>query len=407
MSVFEYKALTKSGKNKKGIINADSPETAKSQLRDKNLYPMELKEVVADQTGGSSSKLSSFFKPKIKTKEISLATRQIATLLSARFHLVGALESVVKQIKSPALKTIFTKVKDDVESGKSFADALTPYPETFSSVYINMIKAAEAAGTLEVVMERIADLMEMTERRRSKIRSALAYPILMMFFGIIVLIILMTLIVPKIVTIFSDMDQQLPSITLFLIVVSDFLKSFWWLILGLIMAVPSLIKYLFENEKTGHHMDSFILKVPILGEFTKKMIVSRFSRILSSLVKYDVPILKSLDIVINIVENRIFKESLLRARNGVEQGDGLARSLDREEIFPDITIQMISVGEKSGSLEEMLSKIADIYENETEDMIVTMTSLLEPLIIIFMAVIIGFIVFAICIPIFTMNQLIG
>ena len=270
-----------------------------------------------------------------------------------------------------------------------------------------MIKAAEAAGTLEVVMERIADLMEMTEKRKSKMRAALAYPVLMMFFGILVLIILMTMIVPKIVTIFSDMNQQLPAITLVLIGLSEFLKKFWWLLLGLIMAVPPFIRYLFKNEKTGYFMDRLVIKLPVLGEFNKKLIVSRFSRILSSLVKYDVPILKSMDIVINIVENRIFKDALFRTRNGVEQGDGLARSLDKENIFPDITVQMISVGEKSGSLEEMLSKIADIYENETEDMIVTLTSLLEPLIIIFMAVIIGFIVFAICIPIFTMNQLIG
>lgn len=406
MAVFEYKALSKSGKNKKGIVDAISPENAKSKLRDQGLFPVSLKEVKNNENTPSNSPINALLKPRIRSKDLFVATRQIATLLSARFHLVGALDSVVKQIKSDALKKIFSKVKDDVESGKSFADALSSYPHTFSLVYINMIRAAEAAGTLEVVMERIADLMEMSEKRKSKIQSSLAYPVLMMFFGIIVLMILMTMIVPKIVTIFSDMNQQLPTITLALISISSFLKSFWWLILGLILAIPSTIKYLFKNHKTGSFMDNFIIKLPLFGEFSKKLIVSRFSRILSSLVKYDVPILKSLDIVINIVENRIFKDALLRTKVGVERGDGLAYSLDKENIFPDITIQMIYVGEKSGNLEEMLSKIADIYENETEEMIVTLTSLLEPIIIILMAVVIGFIVFAICIPIFSMNQLI-
>jgi general secretion pathway protein F len=407
MAVYEYKALTKSGKNKKGIIDADSEDNAKVKIRENNLYPVFLKEIKNTQQSDKSSFLSVFFTKKIQTKEISLATRQISTLLSAGFHLVGALRSVSSQIKSESLKKILTKVKDEVESGKSFADALSNYPQTFTSVYINMIKAAEAAGTLEIVMEKIADLMETTEKRKSKIRSALAYPLLMMFFGILVLIILMTMIVPKIVTIFSDMNQQLPAITLILISLSDFLKQFWWAILILILSFPGILKLLFKNDKTGYFMDRLILRIPLFGELNKKLIAARFSRILSSLVKYDVPILKSLDIVINIVNNRVFKEALLRAKNGVERGDGLANSLDKEKIFPDITIQMISVGEKSGNLEDMLEKVADIYENDTEDMIVTLTSLLEPLIIVFMAIIIGFIVFAICVPIFTMNQLIA
>jgi general secretion pathway protein F len=408
MAVFEYQALTKNGKNKKGIIDADGPENAKTKIREKNLYPVSLKEVKTEKDSNSSSPfLNSLFRKKIKTREIALATRQISTLLSARFHLVGALQSVAAQMRSEALKTILTKVKDEVESGKSFAEALSNYPETFTSVYINMIKAAEAAGTLEIVMERIADLMETSEKRKSKIRSALAYPILMMFFGIIVLIILMTMIVPKIVSIFSDMNQQLPAITVFLIASSDFVKNFWWLLMGMIVLFPGLIRYLFKNEKTGYFMDNLVIKIPLFGDLNKKIIAARFSRILSSLVKYDVPILKSLDIVINIVENRIFKDALLRAKNGVERGDGLAYSLERENIFPEITTQMIAVGEKSGNLEDMLAKVADIYESETEDLIVTLTSMLEPLIIVFMAVVIGFIVFAICIPIFTMNQMIG
>jgi general secretion pathway protein F len=408
MAVFEYQALTKNGKNKKGIIDAGSPQTAKAKIREKNLYPVSLKEIKSEKNSKQSSAiLASILKPKIKTKEISLATRQISTLLSARFHLVAALESVSNQIRSERLKTILTKVKDEVESGKSFAEALSGYPDVFTSIYINMIKAAEAAGTLEIVMERIADLMETSEKRKSKIRAALAYPVLMMFFGVIVLVILMTMIVPKIVSIFSDMNQQLPAITIFLIAASDFLKKFWWVLMIVIIFSPGLIRYLFKNDKTGYFMDKLIIKIPLFGELNKKLIAARFSRILSSLVKYDVPILKSLDIVINIVENRIFKDALLRTKNGVERGDGLAYSLEREKIFPEITTQMIAVGEKSGNLEDMLAKVADIYESETEDLIVALTSMLEPLIIVFMAVVIGFIVFAICIPIFTMNQLIG
>jgi general secretion pathway protein F len=408
MAVFEYQALTIKGKNKKGIIDSDSLENAKAKIREKNLYPVSLKEIKNQKNETSSSSiLTSLFRPKIKIKEVSLATRQISTLLSARFHLVAALKSVSEQIKSDKLKTILTKVKDEVESGKSFAEALSGYPDTFTPVYVNMIKAAEAAGTLEIVMERIADLMETAEKRKSKIRAALAYPVLMMFFGIIVLIILMTMIVPKIVSIFSDMNQQLPAITIFLIASSDFLKKTWWIFMLLLAFLPGLTRYLFKNDKTGYFMDNLVIKIPLFGELTKKIIAARFSRILSSLVKYDVPILKSLDIVINIVENRIFKDALLRAKNGVERGDGLAYSLERENIFPEITTQMIAVGEKSGNLEDMLAKVADIYESETEDMIVTLTSMLEPLIIVFMAVIIGFIVFAICIPIFSMNQMIG
>jgi general secretion pathway protein F len=407
MPVYEYTALDIKGKTVSGIINAESAGTARQKLRASRNFPVSIKEVhdTAAIKTPSSVSITRYF-ARVKPNDISMMTRQLSTLVGAGFPLVSALDTLIPQTRSQVFKKILSKIKDSIVEGNSFARSLSLYPGTFSSLYINMVSAGESSGALEIVLERLADITEKQQALKHRIRSALAYPILMSCIGALVLFLLLTFIVPSITSIFEDMNQTLPAPTLFLIGMSNFFKIYWWIIfivIGLMLITLRMMK----NTVKGHYFfDKIKLLLPGFGILTKKLAVARFARTLGSLLENGISMLPALGIVKNIVENVLIADIIEEASQEVGKGQGLGSSLAESKIFPDLSIQMIQVGEQSGELEAMLNKIATVFENEVETSVMSMTSLLEPLMILIMGIIVGFIVLSICLPIFEMNQLV-
>jgi general secretion pathway protein F len=290
--------------------------------------------------------------------------------------------------------------------GNSFARSLSLYPGTFSSLYVNMVRAGESSGALEIVLERLADITEKQQALKHRISTAMTYPVLMTFIGALILFFLLTFIVPSITSIFSDMDQALPAPTLFLITISDLFKNYWWIILIVMTGILIALNVIKKTEKGSYFFDKTKLFLPGFGLLAKKLVAARFARTLGSLLENGVSMLPALDIVKNIAGNKLISNMIEDASKEVGKGQTLGSALAKGKVLPDLTIQMIQVGEQSGELEAMLNKIADVFENEVELSIMRITSLLEPVMILVMGIIVGLIVLAICLPIFEMNQLI-
>jgi general secretion pathway protein F len=408
MPIFEYNALNLKGKTVTDIIDAESLTAARHKLRGAGIYPVSIREVEEKLSSREHrfDFLPRFFMPKVKSGELTMMTRQLATLLGAGFPLVSALSTLIPQAGSQTFKRILSRIKDAIEEGAGFAAALSQYPNVFSDIYINMVRSGESSGTLELVLERLADISERQQALNNRIRSAMAYPILMLFVGTIVLFVLLTYLVPSITSIFTDMGQQLPGPTRFLIATSAFIKTGWWVILlGFGLAFVGLHR-LKKSDVGRRWYDRTALSLPGIGRLLTKLTVARFARTLGTLLENGVPMLSALDIVKSVVGNKVVADAIGRAADEVEKGSGLARSLSASGIFPHIAIQMIQVGEQSGELESLLGKMADIYENEVESTVMSLTALLEPAIILVMGVVVGFIVLAIVLPIFEMNQLV-
>jgi len=407
MPVYEYTALNIKGKTTSGIIDAESSVAARQKLRITKIFPVTIKETIEAPVKKSAwfSSFSYSF-TRVKPSEVAMLTRQMATLVGAGFPLVSAMDTLIPHTKSQGFKKVLAKIKDSVVEGNSFGTALSNYAGIFSPLYINMVRAGESSGTLEIVLDRLADITEKQQALNSRIKSAMAYPILMSIIGTLVLFFLLTFIVPSIASIFTDMDQALPAPTRLLIATSNFCKHYWWIIVLIIVLIIVSIRHAKKTIKGRYLWDKTLLRLPGIGILIKKLAVGRFSRTLGSLLENGVTMLAALDIVKNIAGNVLLSEAISKASEDVGKGQGLGISLADTNLFPSLSIQMILVGEQSGELEPMLNKVADVYENEVESTIMSMTSLLEPLMILFMAVVVGFIVLSICLPIFEMNELI-
>lgn len=407
MPVYEYQALDRAGKSQNGIIDADSPMAARQKLRGAGVFPVSLKEASEapkEKTHGRSS-LSAFLK-RVKPGETAAVTRQLAILLGAGITLVAALDALISQVSNPVLKRILAQTKESVNEGNSLAVSLSQHPKVFSEIYVNMVKAGEESGSLDLVLHRLAELTERQQALRGRLKAALAYPVFMLFIGTLVLFFLITFIVPNITKIFDEMHQILPLPTLILISVSGFLKTFWWLVAGGLGCVFFLIRRFVRTPRGRRMWDRIKLRAPLIGSLNGRSAMARFSRTLGSLLQNGVPLLAALGIVKNIVNNIWISEAVERAMDDIQSGKGLAASLSGSRWFPPIAIQMIAAGEQSGDIESMLNKIADVFEGEVESQTLAMTSMLEPVMILTMGVSVGFIVISILLPIFEMNQMI-
>lgn len=408
MPVYEYVALDTRGKKLKGIIDAGSLPAARQRLRDSSIYPIEVKETAGRKKenaidGRSVGNLLN----RVGIRELSAMTRQLATLLGAGLPLVQSINVMVSQTANPVLKKTLARIKEEVNEGSSLTQSMSRYPKIFSSFFINMVRAGEASGTLNIVLERLADFNESQQALRGKIRAALAYPVFMFLIGSAVLFFLIAFVVPNITRIFEEMHQTLPAITVFLIVVSRFLESFWWAIVIALAGAVVVLRYLIRNTEKGRRSwDRFKLSTPVIGTINRKMAVARFGRTLGTLLESGVPLLTSLEIAKNVVDNSRIADAVQKASDEVREGQSLSLPLARSGLFPPIATEMIGVGEQSGNLEQMLYKIADAYEKEVESNVTTMTSMLEPVMILVMGLIVGFIVVSILLPIFEMNQLV-
>jgi len=407
MPVFEYTALDQKGKTTSGIVDAESAVTARQKLRATQIFPVSIDEVsdLGQRRSKNAASVVSVFQ-RIKQTEIAAMTRQLSTLIGAGFPLVTAIDALIPHTASKSFKPILAQIKDAIVEGNSFAAALSNYPSVFSSLYTNMVRAGETSGTLEIVLEQLADLTEKQQALKSRIQSALAYPIVMACVGVVVLFVLITFIVPSITSIFEDMQQSLPLPTMILIQASDFFKNYWWAICILLVIGWLSFRSFKKTGAGGQFVDRIKLRLPLFGLIFQKLAVARFARTLGSLLENSVTLLTSLEIVRNIAGNSQIALAIDHAANEVSKGQGLGTSLAASTTFPPLSLQMIQVGEQSGELENMLFKIASMYENEVETRVVSMTSLLEPLMILVMGVVLGFVVLSICLPIFEMNQLI-
>jgi len=407
MSIYEYTALDEKGRESKGFVDAMSVAAARQKLREEGVYPTEINQAVDKKDTALTGVLGINLWQRVSTKDVSVFTRQLSTLLGAGIPLVPSLSVLIAQTKNQLLKQTLAQIREQVNEGKSLTQGMLNFPRIFPPFYVNMIRAGESSGTINLVLERLADFSENQQALMSKIRSALAYPIIMLFIGSAVIFLLMTFVVPKITGIFTDMHQTLPLITIVLIAISNFLKSFWWLILILLAAAIAAFKYMTTGTEAGKRLwDTAKLKIPVWGQVNRKIAIARFCRTLATLLQSGVPLLSSMEIVRNVVNNILIGEAISKASKDVEEGKGLSGPLTQSGLFPPLVTEMVAVGEQSGTLEKMLNRVATAYETESQSDIMVMTSLLEPLMILVMGLLVGFIVISILLPIFEMNQLV-
>lgn len=408
MPVFEYKALDSKGKNIKGILEANSESQARTKLRSQGKFPVAIVESSSKKSkaGGRSSQGISLFE-RVKAEEISIMTRQLATLMGAGIPLVQALDSLVAQTRNAVLKKVIAEIKGSVNEGNTLTNALSEHPKLFSSVFINMVRAGEASGALDIVLERLADFGEKQQALRGRLQAALVYPIFMAVIGSGILFVLITYIVPNITQVFNEMDRVLPLPTLFLIGLSDFLKMYWWASLIFIGFVFFLGRYIIVKPKGRAFWDYLKLKMFVIGPVVQKVTLARFSSTLGSLLESGVGLMNSMQIVRTLVNNVHVAEVIDEAMEQIRKGQTMTSALSESQWFPPMFVQMIAIGEQSGSLETMLEKVSKAYEREVETAIMGMTSLIEPIMIAAMGLAVGFIVLSILLPIFEMNQMIG
>jgi general secretion pathway protein F len=402
MPTFRYKAYSATGSSVSGTLEADSERQATQQLKGKGLLP---REVVED--GGAVGRSGSFsFRRGVPTDEMSLFTRRLATLVASSVPLFEAMGSLCDQEENGPLRQALVRVKERIAEGASLSRALAADPDIFGESYVSMVAAGEAGGALDAVLERLADFLEEQEQVRSKVTSALVYPILMVFVGGGVMMFLLTVVIPRIVTIFEDSKASLPLITVIVLKVSHFLQGYWWIPTSLIIASVPLYRNAMKRDDLRLKRDDLLLKLPLAGGMLQRLILSRFARVLGLLLSSGVPIMKALEITGEVVVNRVYRLFLRGVMEEVAQGGSLSGSLKKSPLFPPLLVHLASVGEKSGNLEEMLVKAGVAYEREFSARLTRLMGLMEPLMVLAMGVAVGIIVIAVLLPIFELNQLI-
>jgi general secretion pathway protein F len=402
MPVYEYKGVSSSGRSISGVLDGESLKAVKAKLKKDGIVVLEVHEGGAMQV--ARSREFSFGRGRINTGDVANATRQLATLLSAGLPLMEALNVLVDQEENQPLKQALASLRDSVREGSSFTDALKTNTKVFSQLYGNMVAAGEASGTLEITLARLADFLDEQVRFRGKFAAALAYPAIMTVVGVGVLFFLFSFVLPRVVGMFEDMKQQLPFMTIALLWVVRVVSSAWWAILIAVGGAAYYLRRYFATTEGKAWFDALILRLPVFGNLIKMIAVSRFTRTLGTLLQSGVPTLMALDIVKSVVGNTVLADAIHKARENVREGESIADPLRRSGLFPPVVIQMVAVGEKSGELETMLLKISDSFDRTVETRITALMSLLEPIIILVMGFVVGFIVIAIMLPILQMSS---
>jgi len=412
MPVFEYSGLTEAGKSVKGLKDAESSKTLRAVLRKDGVFLTESRaaDSIVLAGGGVKGKglarevdVGALFGAGISAQDLAVATRQLATLIGAGITLVESLTALVDQVEHPRFKKILGLVKQKVNEGSSLADALAEHPKSFSNLYINMIRAGESSGALDVVLVRLADFTEAQAQLRNKLIGAMLYPAIMICVGIAIVGILFVVVIPKVTKIFDDMQVTLPWTTRLLIAVSSFARDYWYLLLVGIPASLFGISRWMKTPKGRAWWDRAQLKAPVFGDLIRMLAISRFSKTLATLLKSGVPLLTAMDIVKNIVHNSLLSGVIENARDAIREGESIAAPLKRSGQFPPLVYHMIAIGEKSGQLEDMLQNVSRSYDAQVEMRITALTSLLEPVMIVTMGVGVAFIVFSILMPIMQLN----
>lgn len=406
MAVYAYKGLDTRGKSVKGVRDADSAKALRNVLKRDGILATEvLEQSEAARKASRDIDFRAMFR-RVSTMDVAIATRQLSVLIRSGVPLVEALSALIDQLDHPELKTAFTDTRNQVNEGTNLADAMKAHPKVFPILYVNMIAAGEASGTLEEVLARLADFFDDQTRLQSKVRGALAYPAVMVVVVVLILFLMMTVVVPKVTAIFENFNQALPWYTDVLIWVSDLFTNFWWLIAILLAGGVYWFRRWLATEDGRKKWDIFVLDVPLFGPLLTMVAVTRFARTLSTLLASGVPVLTAMDITRNVLGNTELMRVVENARASVREGEGIAKPLKEGERFPPIVTHMIAVGEQTGQLEEMLIHVADAYDQQVEVRVGAMTSILEPLMIVVMGGIVAGIAFAILMPLLQLNEMI-
>lgn len=401
MPIYKWEGKTTKGILKKGEMEAPNEAAIRIHLRQQNIIPIKI------VSKGKEIRFSLLFKQKVKQRSVAIFTRQLATMIDAGLPLVQSLEILSQQQEHKTFKNIIREIREDVESGSTFAGALKKHPVTFNELYTNLVVAGEEGGILDNILNRLANYIEKSEALKKKVKSALIYPSTIVGVAIIVVAILMIFVIPVFETMFKSAGQNLPLPTLIVVAFSKIVRKYVFVFIPALILLFFMLKKYYQTSNGRAVIDRLLLKLPVFGPLFKKISVARFARTLGTLVSSGVPILDGLNIVSRTAGNRTVETAILNARASIREGETIAEPLNRSGIFPPMVIQMISVGESTGALDSMLSKIADFYEEEVDIAVANLTSLLEPFLMVFLGVVIGGVVIAMYLPIFNMASAIG
>ena len=421
MPIYEYKAYAAGGSVATGVIDADTPRAARDKLRKDKILVTELKQVKGGRKGGKTGMPSvglAGVKDKLQSlrseptgptgRDLELVagiTRQMGTLLGAGIPLAEALRALVDQAETRRLETMFREIREDITQGLSLGDALARHPRMFTELYVNMVRAGEASGHVDQVLSRLADFLQAQRALQRKVVSALTYPLLMVGLGALVIAVLMTVVVPKITGMLLDTGQELPLPTQILVAVSEGFQNWWWAGLLFLAFCSWVIERVYKTDTGRLRIDRFLLRIPIIGEMLLKRAISRFTRTLSTLLTSGVPAVRSLEITATVVGNRVLADATDHIRKRILEGTDIAGPLRQTGVFPSVVGYMVAVGEQTGEIEQMLDRIADAYDEELEVVTERVTALLEPIMIIALAGIVGFIVYSIILPILQVSSI--
>jgi len=404
MGAFEYLALDKSGKNFKGLLEGDTAKHVRQILRDRNMYPIKVTEVARKESGRQRNFI---LKRRLSSGELALVTRQLATLSKVGLPLEEALLVVSQQNEDPRIQSILLGVRSRVMEGHTLATGLSDFPHAFPELYRTTIAAGEQSGHLDAVLERLANFTESRQILQQQIKNALIYPIVLVITAVAIISFMLAYVVPKVVYIFENYDQQLPLLTRIMMTSSGFIRDYWFALIVFVVAFIFIIRYVLKQEgpKRSYHL--LLLRLPIISKLTRGINTARFTQTLSILSGSGVPILESLRIASQVVVNVPMRAAVEEATLRVREGEMISKSLATSKLFPPMTTNLISSGEASGRLEEMLAHAANNQEREVDDLITTLLGIMQPLLVIFMAAIVLLIVLAILLPIFEINSLIS
>ena len=405
MPVFAYEGRAANGEAKKGSIEAADVEAAKTRLRLMKINPTEVK-----PKGGieiNLGPLTALMKPKVTIKDLVVFTRQFATMIDSGLPLIQCLTILSEQSENPTLREQLSSIKEQVESGTTFADALKKFPQTFDELFRNLVAAGEIGGILDTILNRLAQFMEKNQALQRKVKGAMTYPVIVFAVGGLVTLVLLLKVVPTFEKMFADMGSALPAPTQFVVNLSYFVQGNWYIILGILGGIWYGLKAFYATPKGNLVMDAFFLKIPVLGDTIKKVAVARFCRTLGTMISSGVPILDGLEICAKTAGNVVIENAVMGARTAISEGRTIAEPITEAGVFPPMVCQMIAVGESTGALDVMLNKIADFYDEEVDQAIEALTGMMEPLIMLFLGIVVGGFVIAMYMPIFSMANAVG
>ena len=411
MALFEYKGVDSKGKAVRGVVDGDSGKTARLRLKQKGIFPTDIKEKTSAASSSKGSSRANLKDPAeagksgIKLKSLTIMIRQLSTLIKARIPLDDSLAAAIEQTEDQKLKTILSQLKVSVNEGKSLTEACRAFPKVFSPIFLAMIRVGEASGNLDLVLNRLAEFSEAQYELRNKVMGAMAYPLFMMVAGIGITIFLFAFAVPKITEVFEGSNMPLPPITVLMIGISHFMANHWLIMLLSIPTFAWIARWYVRTPKGREKWDTISLKLPGFGKLRRMIAISRFARTLSTLIGSGVQLLDAIDIVKDVVDNMVIRKALIQSRDSISEGKSISSPLRASGEFPPVLIHMIAVGEKTGELEDMLNVVSDSYDEQVDTAISALTRLLEPLMIVVMGGVIALVAISIFLPMLQLNNL--